>query len=49
MDVGMGHSFMDAYGSIEEDTVAYGSGMWVHRHEAWVLWGGTRYGTYAAN
>jgi hypothetical protein len=29
--------FTDAYGSVEKDTVAYGSGMWVHMYDAWVL------------
>jgi hypothetical protein len=29
--------FMDVYGSIEKDTVAYESGMWVHMHDVWVL------------
>jgi hypothetical protein len=32
--------FMSAYGSIEKDTVAYGSGTWVCTHDAWVLWEG---------
>jgi hypothetical protein len=32
--------FTDAYGSVEKDTVAYGSGTWVHTHNAWVLWEG---------
>jgi hypothetical protein len=26
--------------SVEKDTIAYGSGMWVHTHDAWVLWEG---------
>jgi hypothetical protein len=29
--------FTDAYGSVEKDTVAYGSGTWVRTHDAWVL------------
>jgi hypothetical protein len=29
--------------------VTYESGMWVRTYDAWVLWEGTRYGTYAAN
>jgi hypothetical protein len=29
--------FTSAYGSIEKDTVAYGSGMWVRMHDVWVL------------
>jgi hypothetical protein len=28
------------YGSVEKDMVAYGSGTWVHMHDAWVLWEG---------
>jgi hypothetical protein len=28
---------MGAYGSAENDTVAYGSGIWVRTHDAWVL------------
>jgi hypothetical protein len=28
---------MGAYGSVENDTVAYGSGTWIHTHDAWVL------------
>jgi hypothetical protein len=28
---------MDAYGLVEKDTVAYGSGTWVRMHDAWVL------------
>jgi hypothetical protein len=31
---------MGAYGSVEKDTVVYGSGMWVSTHDAWVLWEG---------
>jgi hypothetical protein len=31
------HGFTGVYGSVEEDTVAYGSGTWVHIHDAWVL------------
>jgi hypothetical protein len=34
------HGFMGAYGSVEKDTVAYRSGMWVRTHDAWVLWEG---------
>jgi hypothetical protein len=34
------HSFTGAYGSVEKDTVAYGSGTWVRTHDAWVLWEG---------
>jgi hypothetical protein len=30
-------SFTGAYGSVEKDTVAYGSGTWVRTHDAWVL------------
>jgi hypothetical protein len=26
--------FMGAYGSVVKDTVAYGSGTWVHTHDA---------------
>jgi hypothetical protein len=26
--------FTGAYGSVEKDTVAYGSGSWVHTHDA---------------
>jgi hypothetical protein len=26
--------FMGAYGSVEKDTVPYGSGTWVHTHDA---------------
>jgi hypothetical protein len=32
--------FTGTYGSVEKDTVAYGSGMWVRTHDAWVLWEG---------
>jgi hypothetical protein len=32
--------FTGAYGSVEKDMVAYGSGMWVRMHNAWVLWEG---------
>jgi hypothetical protein len=32
--------FTGAYGSVEKDTVAYRSGMWVLTHDAWVLWEG---------
>jgi hypothetical protein len=32
--------FMGAYGSVEKDTMAYGSGTWVRTHDAWVLWEG---------
>jgi hypothetical protein len=28
------------YGSVEKDTVAYGSGTWVHMYDAWVHWEG---------
>jgi hypothetical protein len=31
---------MGAYGSVEKDTVAYGPGMRVRTHDAWVLWEG---------
>jgi hypothetical protein len=31
------HSFTGAYGSVENDMVAYGSGTWVRTHNAWVL------------
>jgi hypothetical protein len=34
------HGFTDAYESVEKDTVAYGSGMWVRTYDAWVLWEG---------
>jgi hypothetical protein len=34
------HGFMGAYDSVEKDTIAYGSGMWVRTHDAWVLWEG---------
>jgi hypothetical protein len=34
------HGFTDAYGSVEKDTVAYGSGTWVRTHDVWVLWEG---------
>jgi hypothetical protein len=27
-------------GSVENDIMAYGSGTWVHTHDAWVLWEG---------
>jgi hypothetical protein len=30
-------SFMGVCGSVEKDTVAYGSGTWVRTHDAWVL------------
>jgi hypothetical protein len=39
---------MGVCGSVEKDTVAYGSGTWVRTHDVWVLWNG-RYNTYAAN
>jgi hypothetical protein len=29
--------FTGAYGSVEKDTVAYGSGTWVRTHDVWVL------------
>jgi hypothetical protein len=29
--------FTGAYGSVEKDTVAYGSGTWVRTYDAWVL------------
>jgi hypothetical protein len=29
---------MGAYGLVEKDTMAYGSGTWVRTHDAWVLW-----------
>jgi hypothetical protein len=29
--------FKGAYGSVEKDTVAYGSGTWVRTYDAWVL------------
>jgi hypothetical protein len=32
--------FTSAYGSVEKDMVVYESGMWVRRHDAWVLWEG---------
>jgi hypothetical protein len=31
---------MGAYGSVEKDPVAYGSGTWVRTHDAWVHWEG---------
>jgi hypothetical protein len=31
------HSFTGVYVSVENDTVAYGAGTWVHTHDAWVL------------
>jgi hypothetical protein len=34
------HGFTDVYGSVEKDTVAYGSGTCVHTHDVWVLWKG---------
>jgi hypothetical protein len=33
-------SFTGAYGSVEKDTVVYGSGKWVCTHDVWVLWEG---------
>jgi hypothetical protein len=30
--------FMGPYGSVEKDTVTYGSGTWVRTHDAWVFW-----------
>jgi hypothetical protein len=30
--------FTDVYGSVEKDTVAYGSGTWIRTHDVWVLW-----------
>jgi hypothetical protein len=32
--------FTGTYGSVEKDTVAYGSGTWVRTHDVWVLWEG---------
>jgi hypothetical protein len=32
--------FMNAYGSVEKDTVAYGSDTWVCTHDVLVLWEG---------
>jgi hypothetical protein len=29
--------FTGTYGSVEKDTVAYGSGTWVRTHDVWVL------------
>jgi hypothetical protein len=26
------------YGSVEKDTMTYGSATWVRTHDAWVLW-----------
>jgi hypothetical protein len=34
------HDFTCAYGSVEKVTMAYGSGTWVHTHDAWILWEG---------
>jgi hypothetical protein len=34
------HGFTGAYGSIEKDTVAYGSGTWVCTHDSLILWKG---------
>jgi hypothetical protein len=34
------HGFTGAYGSVENDTVAYGLGTWVRTHDAWVHWEG---------
>jgi hypothetical protein len=31
---------MGAYGLVEKDTVAYGSGIWVCTYDTWVLWEG---------
>jgi hypothetical protein len=31
---------MGMYGSVEKDTVTYGSGTWVRMHDAWVLYAG---------
>jgi hypothetical protein len=31
---------MGAYGSVEKDMVAYGSGTWVRTYDTWVLWDG---------
>jgi hypothetical protein len=33
-------SFTDAYGLVEKDMIAYGSGTWVRKHDACVLWDG---------
>jgi hypothetical protein len=32
--------FTCAYESVKKDTVVYGSEMWVHTHDTWVLWEG---------
>jgi hypothetical protein len=34
------HGFTGVYMSVENDTVAYGSGTWVHTPDTWVLWEG---------
>jgi hypothetical protein len=31
---------MGSYVPVENDTVAYGSGMWVRMHDTWILWEG---------
>jgi hypothetical protein len=31
------HGFTGAYESVEKDTVAYRSGMWIRMHDTWVL------------
>jgi hypothetical protein len=33
-------NFTGAYGSVEKDMVAYGSGMGIRTHDVWVLWEG---------
>jgi hypothetical protein len=32
--------FTGAYLSAETDTIVYGSGMWIHTHDEWVIWEG---------